>query len=177
MRRQDGNLHLSLNFTRAKYWLSQGAEPTPTVSHLLRRVGLMPDPRSPDRVSLAPVSPVHADAAGGMGSYAKGGASEFLEETTSQERAAAAWDVARKQGTFKLQQMRRDAERGARRANEDEKVRPVFRLPAGPLDIATGVRLAGMVKMESSQPSLFIGRAQLAGAAGMFTGNVRAGSR
>lgn len=111
-RRHDGNLHLSLNFTRAKYWLAQGAEPTPTVRELLRRVGLMPDERHPERFALAPVSPVHVDAGAGRGLPGV----DLLPRPGQAAKARAAMEAAvREDGTLMQQRRRREQLWAARR--------------------------------------------------------------
>jgi len=110
--RHDGNLHLSLNFTRAKYWLAQGAEPTPTVRELLRRVGLMPDERHPERFALAPVSPVHVDAGAGRGLPGV----DLLPRPGQAAKARAAMEAAvREDGTLMQQRRRREQLWAARR--------------------------------------------------------------
>eukprot|EP01023_Acetabularia_acetabulum_P031016 TRINITY_DN2920_c0_g1_i11.p4 TRINITY_DN2920_c0_g1~~TRINITY_DN2920_c0_g1_i11.p4 ORF type:complete len:117 (-),score=20.62 TRINITY_DN2920_c0_g1_i11:740-1090(-) len=39
---QDGNVVVGLDFERAKYWLSVGAQPTDTMTMILARAGLIP---------------------------------------------------------------------------------------------------------------------------------------
>ena len=45
----DGRKHLEINFERAKYWLAQGAEPTPRVAWLFSKAGLLPPIPSDNR--------------------------------------------------------------------------------------------------------------------------------
>jgi ribosomal protein S16 len=40
---KDGNKHLLLNFSRAKYWLALGAVPSETVARIFGQVGVMPE--------------------------------------------------------------------------------------------------------------------------------------
>ena len=96
---------------RARYWLAQGAAPTPSVGALLTRIGLMPDPNNPDKIALAPVSSPHEDAAALPPS--------LLDQPAS-TRAEAVWQVTRRDGTAGQQQRRRDMLwREQRKATDD----------------------------------------------------------
>ena len=120
----DGNLQLRLDFTRAKYWLAQGAEPTGTVAQLLRRVGLVPDAARPERLHLAPVGPTHRDAGGGLGGVGgrDGQGVPLLLKQDPADRAARVWELVRQEGTYGQQQRRRDAEARVRRGALDGRV-------------------------------------------------------
>jgi len=41
---KDGNKHLGINIERIRYWLSVGAQPSPTVARLLGQAGVIPRP-------------------------------------------------------------------------------------------------------------------------------------
>ncbi|GAX77521.1 hypothetical protein CEUSTIGMA_g4965.t1 [Chlamydomonas eustigma] len=43
----DGNMHLGLKFDRIKYWLTAGAQPTPKVTDILGRLGIIPERPKP----------------------------------------------------------------------------------------------------------------------------------
>lgn len=44
---KDGNKHLAVNFDRARYWLSVGAQPSQTVAKLFGQAGIIPKPPTP----------------------------------------------------------------------------------------------------------------------------------
>ena len=47
----DGNQHMGLKIDRIKYWLAAGASPTPTMTRILGRLGILPEQPTPPRNS------------------------------------------------------------------------------------------------------------------------------
>lgn len=120
---RDGNARLALDASAARRWISVGAAPTAPVAELLRRAGILPDARAPDRASLAAVGPAHPDAgaphpAGPPSSSSPpppGLDAAALALRPPSKRAAAVWAAARRDGTWLEQQRSREAAQ-ARRA-------------------------------------------------------------